>query len=128
MLSDQELMASVQHIYIPDRDILLHRQSWGQMNETVINSGLWNMCREDLGRLGKLSGKKQQLIYDAAFLTGRCGLGECVDGCWGFLTALLRLPELSEGLIPFCEALAMHCPHWIFKESARRIRAKYGTW
>lgn len=70
LLSDQELMASVQHIHTLDRDIPLHGQSWGQMNETVMNSGLWNMCAED----GKISGKKQQLVRDAAFVTVRCGL------------------------------------------------------
>lgn len=68
-------MASVQHIHILDREIPLHRQPWWQINETVMNSGLWNMCREDLGRLGKILGKKQQLICEAAFVTVMCGQG-----------------------------------------------------
>lgn len=67
-------MASVQYIHILDRDIPLPRQSCWQMNETVMNSGLRNMCREALGRLGKFSGKKQQLIHYAAFVRVRCGL------------------------------------------------------
>lgn len=113
-------MASVQHIHILDRDIRL--QSWGQMNENVINSGLWNIWRKDLGRLRKIFEKKQQAHAWCSLCNSEVWTqSERVDRCWGFLTALLRLPELSEGLISLCEAFTTHCPHWIFKESTSRI-------
>lgn len=105
-------MASVRRVSILDRDIPLHGQSWEEMEEIDMNQGLWNICIEDNDRVkGKeglviMSGREagqEDFWKETTAHTMQCSLsnsevGDSVklNGCWEFLTALLRLPESSE--------------------------------